>query len=278
MMIAWVLILAQTAPPPSVPPLHGGEASMTCPVGGETFSGWQAGGSYATYGERPDGRPYSYMPFPFPLAECPSNHLVVFDDFSDADKDALAKLIATPAYAKLVADGETPHYRAGWLARRLGRSEPESLRWLQAALWAETPGILEMPDTVENRTRRSRYAREFVDRVRHLPADTSAKDRLWLTARAANQLRQLGDFDGAEAVRRDAVLLVGQPGVGEGWDRYLASLAHVIARRDASAEPLDMIPVQEAASRCAKPGDVPLSRVEKRLCATPEIAAEIHAD
>ena len=275
MIIAWALLQSQVqTPPPPPPPIHGGNVPMTCPIGGETFSGWQMG-SYSTYGERPDGRPYSYMQFPFPVPECPDNHLVVFDRFSETDKAALAVLIATPVYAKLVAQKDSAHYRAAWLAARVGRPESAVLGWLQAALWAQTPGPRDGPDTPEMRARRTRYASEFVERVRHLPANISLKDRLWSTARAANQLRQMGDFAGAEAMRRDAMALLGQPGVGEGWDAYLTKLGPVIARQDASAEPLDMIPAREAAYRCAKPGDAPLSAVEVRLCTTPTIAAEI---
>ncbi|MBN3538652.1 hypothetical protein, partial [Sphingomonas pseudosanguinis] len=47
---------------------------------------------------------------------------------------------------------------------------------------------------------------------RNLPADTSAKDRLWSTARAANQLRQSGDFKDAEAMRQAAMAVIGQSG------------------------------------------------------------------
>lgn len=275
MFVAWVLLQAQAAPPP-VPPLHGGNMPMICPIGGEAYQGWQMG-SYSTYGERPDGRPYSYMHFPFPVPECPGNHLVVFDDFSDADKAALARLIATPVYARLVADGETPHYRAFWLATRLGRPDAEALGWLQAALWAETPGRNDGPDRPDSRARRARYAATFVDRVRHLPADISARDRLWLTARAANLLRQSGDFAGADMLRQDALLLVGQPGVGAGWDRYLGQLAAVIARRDASAEPLDMIPAREAARYCAEPKKTGLNEQDIRLCKAPEIVKEANS-
>ncbi len=277
MFVAWVLLQAQPAlppaPPPPPPPLHGGNGPMTCPIGGEALEGWQMG-SYSTYGERPDGRPYSYMPFPFPVPECPGNHLVVFDDFSEADKAALAKLIVTPAYTRLVADGETPHYRAFWLATRLGRPESQALGWLQAALWAETPGRNEGADGPNNGARRTRYAAEFVDRLRHLPADTSARDRLWLTARAANLLRQKGDFAGAEALRQDALSLVGQPGVGDGWDDYLARLAKVVARRDGSVEPIDMIPTREAASYCAEPKKFGLNEQDIRLCKAPDIVKE----
>lgn len=278
MGLAWALLQAQasapTPPPPPPPPIHGGNVPITCPIGGETFSGWQMG-SYSTYGERPDGRPYSYMMFPLPVPECPGNHLVVFDRFSDSDKAALAVLIATPDYARMVAQGDSPHYRAAWLAARLSRPEADVLGWLQAALWGETPGPGEGRDTPEMQARRARYAREFVEHVRRLPADTEPKDRLWMTARAANQLRQLGDFAGAEAMRRHALPLVGQPGTAGGWDAYLSKLGTVIARRDASVAPLDMIPPREAAHRCAEPGDSRLTETDVRLCASPVIAKAV---
>ena len=111
--------------------------------------------------------------------------------------------------------------------------------------------------------------------MRHLPADTSSRDRLWLTARAANLLRQKGDFAGAEVLRQDALSLVGQPDVGDGWEDYLGRLAKVIARRDVSVEPIDMIPTREAASYCAEPEKVGLSEQDIRLCKAPDIVKEI---
>lgn len=270
MIVAWLLLQAQAVPPaepPAPPPLHGGGRAMICPVGGEPFSAWQAT-TYSTYGARPDGRPFSYMHFPFPVPECPGNHLVVFDNFSDSDKAALATLIAGPDYAKLVVDGEEQHYRAFWLATRLGRSEGDALGWLQTALWATTPGAHDGPDDPPNAARRKRYAQEFVERVRRLPAETRPADRLWLTARAANQLRQMGDFAGAETMRKAALPLVGQSGTDNGWNDYLARLGPVIARRDASPEPLDMIPPEEAADRCERLDDMPPSPAERRLCAS----------
>lgn len=274
MFVAWALLQVQ-APvqtPPQLPPLHGGPAAMTCPVGGESFSAWQAN-MFSTYGSRPDGRPYSYLPFPLPVPECPSNHLVVFDTFSDAEVAALAKLIVTPAYAKLVANDDSAYYRAFWLATQLGRPDPDALSWLEAALWAVTPGFDEGPASKDGLARQRQYAFEFVDRVRHLAPATGAQNRVWLTARAANQLRQLGDFSGAKAMLRNARSVADQPGVDEGWRVHLDKLATVIGRRDASVEPLDMIPATEAARRCTRSGRHPLKRMEKRLCAAPEIVA-----
>lgn len=92
---------AQPQDPPPLPPIHGGPAPMTCPVGGERFSAWRSG-SYSTYGSRPDGKPFSYMTFPFPLPECPSNKLIVFDDFKPDEVKALATLIP-----RIQADGES---------------------------------------------------------------------------------------------------------------------------------------------------------------------------
>ena len=82
---------------PLPPSLHGGPQEMTCPVGGERFSAWQPA-MYSTYGARPDGRPYSYLPFPLPVPECPSNRLIVFDKFSEQEIGSLSLLIGTPEY------------------------------------------------------------------------------------------------------------------------------------------------------------------------------------
>jgi hypothetical protein len=110
---------------------------MTCPVGGETFSAWQPA-MFSTYGERPDGKPYSYLPFPFPLPECPSNKLVVFDKVSTQDAENLARLIGTADYKRLIGS-ETTYYRAYWLAGKLGRPEVLRLGLLLSAIWQVTP-------------------------------------------------------------------------------------------------------------------------------------------
>ena len=150
MILPAILMAAQAATPPPPPPFHGGPAPMTCPVGGEAFSAWRPT-MYSTYGERPDGRPYSGDAFfPFPLPECPTNRLVVFAEFGPAEVTRLAGLIATPRYREMIGR-ETPHHRASWLSARLGRPPDEWLDLLLQASWEVTPGTLGPPDTAENR-------------------------------------------------------------------------------------------------------------------------------
>ncbi|PCD02145.1 hypothetical protein COC42_11790 [Sphingomonas spermidinifaciens] len=261
----FAVVIQGSVPPP--PPLHGGPAPMTCPVGGETFAPYQAT-HYSTYGERPDGRPYSYMPMPLPVPECPTNKLVVFDDFTPAEVETLAKLIAAPDYAALLTT-DNAFYRGYWLATRLQRPSDLSLGLLNAAIWRETPGHgqREKGDAV----RAARYRETLVREVERLPAGVAAKDRLWLQARAANALRELGRFEEAEAMRMQALTLAGS--VPEtSWQDYLERLAPVIARRDASAEPLDMIPQEEAGRICMDETD--LSDFARSVCARPDVASE----
>lgn len=270
-MILWLIAAAARqadAPSPPLPPLHGGPAPMTCPVGGEAFAPYRAT-HYSTYGQRPDGRPYSYMPMPLPIPECPTNKLVVFDDFTPAEVETLAALIAAPDYAALV-ERENAYYRGYWLAGRLQRPARTVLGLLNAAIWAEAPGRGE-PGRGDP-ARAARYREALVREVDRLPADTAAEDRLWLQARATNALRELGRFEEAEEmrVRTHAFASTMSDSAGK---TYLDRLAPVIARRDASVEPLDMVPELEAGRVCMdEPG---LSDFDRSVCARPEIVKSI---
>lgn len=242
--------VSQSAPPASPPPLpslHGGPAPMTCPVGGETFSAWQPG-TYSTYGERPDGKPYSYLPFPFPVPECPGNKLIVFDQFTTAEVAKLTSIIATDEYKRLMGS-ETSYYRGYWLANRLGRPKTQALGLLLRAIWQVSPGDMA---TAPNEPQHRRYQQAFVQEVRSLGPAVEAKDRSWIDARAANAARQLGLFAEAETLRLQAERTLSTLPDKRGWDRYLAKLQRVIARKDSSIEPLDMIPDREVARACER--------------------------
>jgi hypothetical protein len=175
---------------PLPPPIHGGAVPMTCPVGGETFSAWQPA-VYSTYGQRPDGKPFSYLPFPFPIPECPTNKLLVFDLFSEVELARLPNLIGSPEYRGMTGI-ETPYYRAAWLATRLGRFEPEALGLLLFAIWELTPEAKASRPGADSRF--ERYQAEFVARVERLPSSVAPHQRLALEARAVNALRQMGRF------------------------------------------------------------------------------------
>lgn len=236
---------------------------MTCPVDGEQFSGWRAG-SYSTYGARPDGKPFSYMAFPFPLPECPANRLVVFADFTPEEVKALATLIATPDYARIVM-AETPYYRAFWLSRRLNRPAASSLRLLLHAIWEVSPGSIGAEDTPTKREHMVRYQREFVTGVVALPASTPAEDRLWLTIRAANALRQMGEFPEAHSLLATARSLADHDTEAAKVNHYIDRLDRTIAREDADVEPIDLLPPREAQSRCVSNGQF-LATPQRALC------------
>lgn len=268
MMLAiflWSAVTQQAQPQdlPPLPPLHGGPAPMTCPVGGEQFSAWQSG-SYSTYGFRPDGKPFSYMIFPFPLPECPANKLVVFDRFNPDEVKALATLIETPEYQRMVT-AETPYYRAYWLSNRLGRPAAGTLWLLLRAIWEVSPGSKGAEDTPFNRARMDRYQQAFVTGVRALPATTDAEDRLWLTIRAANALRQMGQFSKAQRLLATARPLAEQDKEAADITRYLDRMARTIARKDANVEPIDLLPPRQAKLRC-EAKDTPLSTTQQALC------------
>jgi tetratricopeptide (TPR) repeat protein len=274
MMLALLLQTAapaQTPPPP--PPLHGGPAPIVCPVGGERFSAWRPT-AYSTYGERPDGRPYSYLPFPLPIPECPSNKLVVFDDFSPAEVATLTTLVATPDYRRLAEEAPT-YYRAAWLATKLGRPESDALGLLLAATWQVKGGDMAPPSTPERAAKARRYQEEFARRAMALPESVTGEDRLWIEARGANALRELGRFDEAEALRRKAVAtLEDGDSEAEGWRRYLDALELVVARHDSSVEPLDMIPDRQVAWACIDE-DRALTAFDQAVCSAPETAKQI---
>ena len=244
---------------------------MTCPVGGERFPAWQPS-MYSTYGERPDGKPYGYLPFPFPVPECPGNKLIAFDRFSPEEVAKLAGIIDTAEYKRLTRI-ETTYYRAWWLAERLGRPAQDSLGLLLSAIWQVTPDVSGGSTADRDAEQRRRYQEVFVAEVRRLPAATPAKDRFWLEARAANAARQLGRFGDAEALRKTAEASLSRLPEKKGWDTYLTKLKTVIARRDTGVEPLDMIPEQEADIACAfRP---PSNAFDRAFCARPETAARV---
>jgi hypothetical protein len=276
-MVLFVALLLQSAQPspaalpPPPPPLHGGPQEMACPVGCERFSAWRPS-SYSIYGERPDGKPYSYLPFPFPVPECPNNKLIVFDDFSTEETATLARLIAAEDYKRLIG-AETTYYRAYWLAMKLGRPKPQALGLLLSAIWQVSPGQMADRPSQNGAAQLDRYQKAFVNEARRLDPAVQAKDRVWIEARAANTAWQMGQFTEAERLRQQAEKSLTAVSDKRGWDTYLARLQAVISRRDAEVEPLDMIPEQQITHTCV---DRPtLNAFDRAACAKPEVAAAV---
>lgn len=242
MIVAFAALALQTAAPMPLS-LHYGVAEQTCPVGGERFTAVLTA-VYSIMGRRPDGKPYSDVPFPRPLPECPGNGLVMFARFTPAETEQLAKWIATPTYQRMRIT-ESPFYRAYWLARKIGRPAADAIELLLPAIWSAKE---EDRDPL-NRPRTYRYQRALVAAVEAVPDDVPLDDRIWLRGQAANALREIGRFSAAERMRRRAEKDIPQskrPALAS----YMQTLKDVIARKDRSDEPLDMVPEAVAASAC----------------------------
>ncbi len=118
-----------------------------------------------------------------------------------------------------------------------------------------------------------RYQSEFIGEVNRLTAAVTGNDRIWLQARAANAARQMKRFDEAERLLRQAEKDLGGVAEKRGWDIYLAKLHDVLLRRDASIEPLDMIPEQQVTFSCMR--QQPATAFDRAVCAKPDVAARI---
>lgn len=251
--------------------IHGGPQQMTCPVGGERFEAL-ATSMYSTYGSRPDGMPRTYWVMPLPIPECPSNGLVVFQSFTPDQIAALTRLIASADYRRLVAEDST-YYRAQWLATRLGTPEREALWMLLSATWQAKPARAPVGQAMPSAAKARQYQEEFVARVRALAPAPGELAYVALFARAANAERELGRFESAAAM-----LTQMQPWVAAGdpaeWRPYVDSLAAVVARHDASPEPLDMAGEVQAPFLCLEP-ELPDTAFNRAFCARPELQEAI---
>jgi hypothetical protein len=246
---------AATRAKPAAPPAP---VTIACPVGGKEFQFTPPGRSPAA-GARPDGKPYSAAAAPAPLPECPGNGLVLFKDYTPEEAAKLEPLIASDAY-KALLEADTSYYRAQWLMRELG-VEPQDYLFvlLQAAWQADRKPEL-----------RARYLAQFAEETAKLEAKPADLNWLGMEGRAVNALRELGRFEEA-AARLDKVpldaLAAGDPKkpdkAREAWREYFAGLRAAIERKDASAEPADMIPARIAAGRCGIEG---LNEHDKAFC------------
>lgn len=240
----------------------------TCPIGGERFA-FTTTASYSTWGARPDGKPFGSWEFPLELPDCPGNGLVVYDEFSEADLARLRPLVASEEYRALRRRGDTTYYRAYWLMRRMGAPAPNTLWMLVQASW-QVDGNPEM---------RRRYLEELVEAAPLLggPRDVT---NIAVRSRVINALRELGRFEEAAAMLEATPVNEIAPESATArstadWRGHYRQLARLIARRDASIEPLDMIPWRVGRERCEGEGAAQLDEQQRALCR--EIAAGIAA-
>jgi hypothetical protein len=252
---AALLVVLPAVPAPAGTPTT---QRMTCPIGGGAFN-FATTASYSTWGARPDGRPFGSWHFPLDLPECPDNGLVVYDQFNEADLARLRPLVASAEYQALRRSGDTPYYRAYWLMQRMGAPATDALWMLVQASW-QTDGAPAL---------RRRYLEELVERSPSLgePRDLTT---VAVRARVINALRELGRFDEAAAMLAATPVETIAPDSSTvrstaDWRGHYRRLGIVIARGDASVEPLDMIPRREAEQRCAAEADR-LDEAHRAIC------------
>src|SRR5687767_13322270 len=242
-----LVLAAALAAAPLVPATAGTPVTrdMTCPIGGASFQ-FTTTGSYTSFGTRPDGKPYGSWTFPLALPECPDNGLVLYKEYTPEEVAKLEPLVASEAYQALRRT-DTQYYRAYWLMKQMGLA-PEDYLWvLLQASW-EADGRPEL---------RARYLTELVEGSAEAPPRLDDLNWVGMEARAVNALRELGRFDDALA-RLDMISLapldvtvppgaagdaaVQQAKQRRAWFTFLKDLRRVIERKDATAEPFDLIP------------------------------------
>jgi len=234
------------------------EREIECPVGGERFSFTDTMSS-SSFGQRPDGRPYSNWHYPLPV--CPGNGLVMYREFTADDLARLPAILQSPEFAELRAI-EQPYYTASFIERSLS---PGSVR----ATWLPLQASWRVDHDAALKTR---FQREFVAAAQAAEFDPANEESAALRLRMANALRELGRFDEAEA----AFATLSQVSI-EGADsfrNYVDILRGVNARRDTSAEPLDAVPQLVAASLCLEhEGEAGWDA--EGFCRAPDLAAEV---
>ena len=212
---------------------------VVCPVGGEKFEYYETA-AYTIFGSRPDGKPYGTWVFPNPLAECPTNKLIIFDKFTDEEIDKLKVIIASPEYLQL-AVAHTPYYRAYWLAKALNRTREEQRSLMMQATW----------EADKKDTLRKEYLREFLAFSEALPDGDVAFENSWLQLRYANAERELGLFENAKTrinMLLDRRIIDNTNANGEFPQEvkflrhYAKKLMSVIKRRDSEIEPKSLVP------------------------------------
>lgn len=242
------------------------EEKFECPIGGEKFKA-KVVASNITFGQRPDGKPYSPLPV-HPIVECPDNGFLLFDDqFSDDELAVLAEAIASAEFQRMRIS-ETPHYRAGWLKRKAGRDAVSQISSLLQATW----------ETDHNQGRKERYQSEYINTVMQLArVEENATSWFWYNLRAINAMRELGYF--TEALDRlDYVMkpehLPEDPKAAENGTFLAKELRALLKEENYYAEPANLVPPRIAMFRCVVPRS-PLTLVETDACQRDDVLSAI---
>ncbi|MEZ5710246.1 MAG: hypothetical protein R3E02_12760 [Blastomonas sp.] len=241
------------------------EQKFVCPIGGEKFKA-SVVGSNSTFGQRPDGKPYSPMAV-IRYTECPSNGFPIFQkDFTARDIAILTPIIASDEYQQM-RTAETQRFRVWYLKKAIGASAADQASALMVAGW-EADGDAAL---------KARYQEAFVDAVAAIIREDDPETWFWLNLRAANALRELGRFD--DALHRFGEIAPYISSVVEDDQRsdieaYLDDLTTLVKEGNSASEPVGLVPPRYGAVRCVMK-QMELSQSEKNICDTEEMMASI---
>lgn len=244
------------------------EQKFDCPIGGKKFRA-KVVASNITFGQRPDGKPYSPLPV-YPIVECPDNGFLLFDEeFSDEELAVLAEAVASSEFQQMRLS-DTQHFRAAWLQKKAGRDAVSQISSLLQASW----------ETDHDQARKERYQAEFINMVMRLQrTEENSNQWFWYNLRAINAMRELGYF--SEALTRLEFVMTPEhlpPDAKEaGNGRFLAKeLQLLLEQQNHFAEPANLVPPHIAMFRCLVPKS-PLTSAEIDACqkeSTQEAIAE----
>lgn len=237
-----------------------------CPIGGEKFKA-DVVASNISFGQRPDGKPYSPLPV-YPIVECPENGLLLIDEnFTTDEISVLEAAIETPEY-KAMRTADTQHFRASWLKKKLGRDTVSQISSLLQATW----------ETDDDYERKIRYQSAFIEAATSMPrSDEVAEAWFWYNLRAVNALRELGYFSVARkhlGVVMAPENLPTDPEQVENGRFYADRLSALLADRNPYFEPANLVPKDVAIFRCVVPKS-PLTPAEIEACSNDAIGAAI---
>lgn len=162
------------------------ESELVCPIGGEKFNAMLAG-SGTSFGKFLDFKPYGPIAAPWPLAKCPSNGFVMFQNkFSEPELERLDTFVASAAYQKM-KNTHTNYYLAAVLQRQIDAPPSRLAYTLLQATW-EASGSLY-----------TAYATEALQAFMALLGAESPNSKLWVSYQliAGELERRLKKFDAA---------------------------------------------------------------------------------
>lgn len=162
------------------------ESDLVCPVGGEKFKAVLAG-SGTSFGRFLDFKPYGPIAAPWPLAKCPSNGFVMFQNkFSETELGRLDTFVASAAYQDM-KNAHTNYYLAAVLQRQIDAPTSRLAQTLLQATWEASDSLY------------TAYATEALEAFTALLGAESPKSKPWVSYQliAGELERRLKKFDAA---------------------------------------------------------------------------------